>query len=681
MTLALKTKHLENLCFIDFEFFNTKEKDLELVSCALSYTGKSGNLIEETFWLLDNTASKKLLATLLSKLALTHVFVAYAFQAEARCLFQLSSGLSPTKLKAVDLYLEYRMLLNHNHEYQYGKQLIRGKEKTTFPPKPKYARTEEETLGDNHKPEYGLAAACYKLLGETVDTDEKTRMRDIIISGDREAINNNLGDILRYNASDIKYLPMLLDKFLEIHSQSVISYQPFHQGAFLRADASARAAKMEMVGYPVNRTWLDKFTHNIPAILNEAAEVCLEEAPEVSAFEQNKKTGLYSVKQKPIRDWIEKQGITNWMRTDKDALSLSVDAFRKHFDTSTPGFAGAYLRYLKTNQSLNGFKPIKVSNTKRRSFYDHLGKDNRARAYLGLYGSQSARYQPGATGFIPLKAHWMRAFIQPPKGRAIVSIDYASQEFFIAALLSGDERMIEAYLSGDPYLAFAILSGLAPKGSTKDSHPKERELTKALVLGMSYEMGAEGLARRLSLAGGRLVTREEAEAYIERFYSIFYVYAEWKSQLLTEYKNESYLQLPCGWTMGKDNDNFRSVGNFPIQGFGSSVLRRAIAIAQENGLKIIFPLHDALYAETDIDQLDKAILTLAGAMRKAFRHYFTDDIQPRASIRLDGFCWGEGLKGRDTLSIPKYDLEVSFDDLYIDGKGRKDFDRYSKYFV
>ena len=92
------------------------------------------------------------------------MIVSYALSAEARCLFELFPELRPADISGIDLYLNYRMILNHNDKLQYGKQLIKGKEKFTKKPKPKYERTEEDDLDDSSKPEYSLPAATYKLL-------------------------------------------------------------------------------------------------------------------------------------------------------------------------------------------------------------------------------------------------------------------------------------------------------------------------------------------------------------------------------------------------------------------------------------------------------------------------------------------------------------------------------------
>ena len=87
--------------------------------------------------------------------------------------------------------------------------------------------------------------------------------------------------------------------------------------------------------------------------------------------------------------------------------------------------------------------------------------------------------------------------VSPGKGLAL--IDWAQQEFGIAAALSGDAAMQNAYLSGDPYLAMAKAADAVPGDATADTHPNERERFKACALGVQYGIGRARLARQLGL--------------------------------------------------------------------------------------------------------------------------------------------------------------------------------------
>jgi DNA polymerase I-like protein with 3'-5' exonuclease and polymerase domains len=306
--------------------------------------------------------------------------------------------------------------------------------------------------------------------------------------------------------------------------------------------------------------------------------------------------------------------------------------------------------------------------SKRRSFWEVVGDDHRVRPYFGIYGAQSARSQPAATGFLPLKANWMRAFIQPPKGRAIVGIDYGSQEFLISALLSEDEEMIKAYESGDPYMYFAKLDGAIPWDGTKEEYSNERSIYKTVTLGISYLMGARSLAFKLTQELGKEYTEDDAQDLINRFYDAFPDFAEWQRDHIESYYDAGVfakVKLPCGWYMWADNPNRKSVGNVPIQGFGSSIMRKSVALAQDRGLDVIYTLHDAIYVEYDSDDKE-AVEKLRISMDEGFRHYFPDHLKSRATCRLDVFTWSKDFEEPNNI--------------YIDKKGENDYLKYVEYF-
>jgi DNA polymerase I-like protein with 3'-5' exonuclease and polymerase domains len=105
-------------------------------------------------------------------------------------------------------------------------------------------------------------------------------------------------------------------------------------------------------------------------------------------------------------------------------------------------------------------------------------------------------------------------------------LDYSSQEFGIAAALSGDPAMQAAYNSGDCYLEFAKLAGAVPEDATKESHPRERALFKRTALGLQYSIGANGLALQLG------VTLPEAEDLREHHQRVFPRFWEWSDAAL-----------------------------------------------------------------------------------------------------------------------------------------------------
>lgn len=660
--------------YLDFEFNQTTNPLLNLV-CVSFYNEKSNK--KKTVWLhnQDTTRLKNLILKT-QEVAEELILVAFAVTAEARSF--LSLNLDPTKFKWIDLYLEYRQLLNHNTSLEYGRQLIKGRVVTTHKPPPKYARTEEDNFKNKSKPEYNLSAALFKLLNIKIDTAHKTKMRNLIISNPVEFETEDRKSILDYCESDVIYLPQLLKAIVKEYKKllSQTEMKTLKSEMLLRGEFAARSAIIEATGYPINVQATRNFSNSVQSILNDCSKEINELFPGIQVFEYNKKTDRYVRKEKKLREWLTTQGHSSkdWTVTEKGALSLSLDAFTKHYNFAHTypknNFGAQMVRYLKLKQSLNGFMPRPLNST-RKTFWDFVGSDGRVRFFQGIYGSQAARSQPSATAFIPLKAAWTRALIQPPKGRALCSVDYGSQEFLISALMSNDVNMIKAYASGDPYLFLAKLAGDVPEDGLREKYSTERSIYKTVALGLSYGLTKFGLAKQLTQNLKREVDEDEAEELIEKFYNAFEDFGEFKTDTLDEYETESKLKLKCGWYLFGDNDNHRSVTNFPVQGNASAILRRAVKLVQEAGLNIVYTLHDAITIECDSYDF-KSMKLLKELMIEAFHYYLPSK---NTLIRCDVDAWSTDYK----QSLPSYE-DFTFKEKYIDNRSIDDYNRFNKYF-
>lgn len=666
--------------YIDFEYNSTREEKLNVVCCSLQVEG--GQL--ENYWLHDGSNRLSFLGRIED--LKDYTFVAYNVVAEAGAF--LSLGLNPLDYKWIDLYLEYRQLLNHNHKLMYGKQLIQGRKKTTKPPPAnKWDITEDQKkILDMSKPEFNLASACYKLLEVEIDTVFKNDTRQLIISAPKRFTDEQRATILEYCASDIKYLPELLKamvrEYRELFRREPELLSSLKAEMLLRAEYSCRTAIIERKGYPIDLEATRAFSDSVPSLLFELQTEINLLFPTIRPFELDKKYN-YTWKQERTREWVRthiKRTGASWRQTDKGSLSLSLDAFKDHFNYShnypKDNFGAQMVRYLSFKQQLNGFSP-----TSKNSFWDYVGSDDRARAYFGIYGSQSSRSQPKATGFLFLKSAWMRALCVPPRGRMMIGIDFGSQEFLLGALISGDDNMRKAYESGDPYLYFAKLAGAVPWDGTKEEYKVQRNLFKSTVLGLSYKMGYRLLAQKLTEDMGHTISEFQAEKLLNQFNRAFPKYAKYGPLSLAEYNKRGFLKIPCGWSLLGDNKNDKSIQNFPIQGFGASIMRKAVQLAQDKGLDIVLTLHDALYAECDLGDF-KAVQTLAECMDEAFRFYFPDHVKPLATVRLEADVWSPELEdGYKTLTYAnKYELPTVVKSIYIDPRAKVEYEKFSKYF-
>lgn len=658
----------KKVLYIDFEYNGTSEAKLNLVCASVYFEKQTTN-----YWLYDHSDTKKLKDLLLS-VRDTAAICCFNVTAEAHAF--LSLGLNELNFFWLDLQAEWRMMINCNDKYAHGKQLIKGKVKKTYP-KEGY---DEDDL-DHSKPESNLAACAYKLLDVQIDTKRKDEIRRLIIS-DRN-IEAHKKEIMEYCESDVKYLPQIWVKIKEFYKTGIVSKNSENilDEILWRGESVARTSRMMALGYPVNLEACKTFYGNVPSLLLEIENEINTLFPDITPFEFNKKTKRNVKKVKSITDWISKtQFAKDWLRTDKGAYSTALEAFEKHFhyrhSYPTTCFGAQMLRYLRYRQSLSGFIP-KAVGANSESFFDFIGSDSRSRVWLNPYGAKTSRYQPKSKGFLFLKAAWMRALCMPQKGSVICGIDYSSQEFLIAALLSEDKNMLDAYASGDVYLYFAKLSKAVPQDGTKDQYKKERDLFKATTLGLSYGMAAKALAVKLEQDTGVAHTRDDAQLLIDKFYKAYPAYAKWREKILHTYDLKRHLKLKDGWYIFGDGNNERSTQNFPVQGMGGAILRRAVQMCQDAGINAIFPLHDALFCEFPYENYLSTVDAFAHYMREAFLYYFADKEKANL-IRVDVNVWGPDLKN-ETLTTPLGN-KIKTQDKYIDPRSIEDYEKFSKYF-
>jgi hypothetical protein len=677
----------KKLVYLDFEYCNTEEENVTpvCVSWQVVDGGKRHAVMSQ--WLYDGGPSLRQFKAFVDVWARSgYVFSSYSWEAESRALLAL--GFDSVPWKAVDLYLEYRQLLNHNHELEYGKQLIKGKVRVTDVP-PRW-REEKDSSEDYSQAEMNYAAAAFKMLGKIVDTQEKHEVRGRIIRGG-PFNEDEKKRIMEYCASDVEHLAPLHSEmwsywvdYLSSHEDEV-DEQELVREQYRRAEYAARTARMVGVGYPVDVPALRALTANIPSLLQALQRDIIKRTERELGFKMfswDRKTKSFTRNVKLIGDWVDQKYGKRWpKRTPTKAPCLDEETLSKvsgsrHEFRDDP--VDQLLRFSRFNQSINGFRPLK--ETSKKSFYDYLGKDGRARPYFGIYGAQSSRSQPSATGYVFLKSAALRGLVHPPVGKMIVGSDYGSEEFLLSALLSGDKKMLEAYMSGDVYMAFAIQSRAAPKGATKHTHKDIRERYKATVLAISYDMTARGLSQKIVNDTKQACTEEEAQVLIDLFYETYCDFAEWKETVQREYRQSGTIRLPCGWRMLADNQNFRSVGNMPVQGVGGSIMRKSIALAQDEGLTPIMTLHDAIYVEEELNDWVSVDL-LARVMNEAF-HFYMDpymrNMGVMVDIRQDVYCWGTGLV-QDGKVITPGGNHVATQEIYIDERAVKEYEMLRPY--
>jgi DNA polymerase-1 len=327
--------------------------------------------------------------------------------------------------------------------------------------------------------------------------------------------------------------------------------------------------------------------------------------------------GVYdgrTCKQDRFAAWLEAHHIP-WPVLESGRLALDDDTFRDQ---------------ARVYPVLNPLKELRSSLSQMRLRDLKIGHDGRNRCLLSAFSSRTGRNQPSNAKFIFGPAVWLRNLIQAQQGMTITYLDYEQQEFAIAAYLSGDTAMMEAYRSGDPYLAFAKQARAAPPEATKQSHKTIRDAFKICALAVQYGMEETALGHKLGLtpAHGRELLQMHRTTYPK--------YWRWSQAVQDWAMLHGSLTTTYGWTIHVNGSlvNPRSLRNFPVQGNGAEMLRLAIILADEAGIEVCAPVHDALLIEAPVDEIDDAVKRCQEAMTRA-----SELVLPGFPLRVEAKTW------------------------------------------
>lgn len=460
----------------------------------------------------------------------------------------------------------------------------------------------------------GLLGALAHYGLDSIGTVEKDEMRDLILRGGSWTTGEQAA-ILDYCESDVAALARLLPAMLP-HIDL--------PRALLRGRYMAATAQMEQTGVPIDVATLNLLQRHWPDIQDQ---LIAEVDRDYSVYEGR------IFKADRFTEWLAHNGIP-WPRLDSGRLDLGDDTFR---EMARAWPAVAPLRELRATLSQMRLSDLAV------------GHDGRNRTMLSAFRARTGRNQPSNTKFIFGPSVWLRGLIQPAPNHGIAYIDWAQQEFGIAAALSGDPLMMNAYRSGDPYLAFAKQAGAAPADATKATHKVIRDQFKSTVLAVQYGMGAEALSQRI---GQPPIRARDLLRMHRETYRVFWA---WSDRVVDYAMLTGSLHTVFGWRVQVPAvANDRSLRNFPMQANGAEMLRLACCLATERGIEVCAPVHDAVLIYAPLERLDADTAQMQDAMREASRTV------------LDGFELGTDAK------------IVRYPDRYMDERGTAMWDRVMK---
>jgi DNA polymerase len=230
----------------------------------------------------------------------------------------------------------------------------------------------------------------------------------------------------------------------------------------------------------------------------------------------------------------------------------------------------------------------------------------------------------------------LRHMICAPKGKKLVVVDLSQIEVRTLCWLAGDQvTLAEIAESDDIYEAFAIRMNLwaKGKGSLKKVDPKLRRKVKAIVLGCGYGAGAKKFSEMYDMP------EEEAKAavdlYRERLSSIPKFWRRINNKLRSCYNAKTPYEalLPSGRKINygrtklvKQNDRVghqaivsRNGKRLPMklwggivaenlsQGLARDIFSDMIIRLEEDGIELIFHVHDEVVIECNEDEAESIL--------------------------------------------------------------------------
>jgi DNA polymerase-1 len=260
-----------------------------------------------------------------------------------------------------------------------------------------------------------------------------------------------------------------------------------------------------------------------------------------------------------------------------------------------------------------------------------VSKDGRLRSTLlqtGTVTGRMASRDPNLQN-IPVRTQESKAIRKAfvaSEGYTMVSIDYSQIELRIAAILSGDEKMVEIFKNGED-----VHAGVASRvfGVKIDEVTSDmRRKAKVINFGILYGMGVNALRANL----GEGTTREEAQEFLNAYFNTFTRLAEYLEETKGYARLEGYTQTLFGRRRHfpgiQSSAPFiraqaeRMAINAPVQGTAADVMRIAMNEVyayikkgkKQESIHVLMQVHDELIFEVKNEDVEKEMKKLEGIM-------------------------------------------------------------------
>jgi len=284
----------------------------------------------------------------------------------------------------------------------------------------------------------------------------------------------------------------------------------------------------------------------------------------------------------------------------------------------------------------------KLLSTYIDAFAKMVGADGRLHATFVQTGAATGRMSSQNPNLqnIPIRTELGRAVrgaFVAEKGFSFVACDYSQIELRIAAILSGDEKMVETFVSGgDIHTRVAAeIFDVAENEVTPDM----RRTAKVINFGIIYGMGSNALAHTADMP------RSKAQEYLAEYQKTFTGLSEYIEKEKNETRRRGFTETLFGrrrYLPGITSslpyiraEAERQAINAPIQGTSADIIKLAM-------IRI-----DAYLKEKKMTDVVRLVLQIHDELVYEVRDDLVEKLVPEIRTQME-----EGITGKDTRGVP-----------------------------
>lgn len=379
-------------------------------------------------------------------------------------------------------------------------------------------------------------------------------------------------------------------------------------------------AKMEIIGFSVDRSGIEEFSKKLSVRIDELTELIYSSVGYDFNINSPKQLGvaLFEDLKLPCKKKTKTGYSTNAEVLEGLINEHPVISYILEYRTLTK---------LKSTYCEGLLKVIAPDGRIHTSF-------NQVETRTGRISSLEPNLQN-----IPIRTELgreMRKFFVAGDGNMLVDADYSQIELRVLADLANDENMINAFNNGEDIhtITASQVFGLPVEMITKQL----RSRAKAVNFGIVYGIGAFSLAKDIG------VTRKEAQEYIDNYLATYSGVASYMNHMIDLAKDRGYSEtlfnrrryLP---ELSSSNHMLKSFGervarNMPIQGTAADIIKIAMIKVDERLTKenmksrLILQVHDELIVEAPEEEAQKALEIVTEEMENACKM--------KVKLRADG---------------------------------------------